>query len=313
MHTKRAFCARTFLLGFGALAALALTSGCTSLALSNLTPASLPENPSEIYTFTLRVTPKNRVMVRSSIVPHVIVDGQNFAMKRSSLGDDLYEFEYQLPPGRTDIAYYYLVNYDVEGSQGPVPGEAYTAVEHAKIARRYVLSLEVNRGPVGSSISVVGRGFTPQDVIYFDDTAARTVFSSTSDLSFYVPALPAGKNYEVALKGLAGNSPVGTFRIDGANISVSPSSLTLATGERQSLTFTLATIAPPGGLLLDVATDIPESVIMPEVMVPAGETSVTVTVEGGRPGSGNLVLKGYGGTDVSIPITVNPAAPVSAK
>jgi hypothetical protein len=289
MHTPRAFSARTFLLWFGALAALALTSGCTSIALSNLTPASLPENPSEIYTFTLRVTPKNQVMIRSSITPHVIVDGQNFAMKRSSLGDDLYEFEYQLPPGRTEIAYYYLVNYEVEGSQGPVAGESYTAIEHAKIARRYVLSLEVNRGPVGSSISVVGRGFTPQDVI------------------------PAGKNYEVALKGQAGNSAVGTFRIDGANISVSPSSLTLASGERQSLTFTLATIAPPGGLLLDVATDVPESVIMPEVMVPAGETSVTVTVEGGRPGSGNLVLKGYGGSDVSIPVTVTGGAPVSAK
>jgi len=303
MHTTRPFPARTFLLWTGALAALAFLSGCASVALTNLTPASLPENPSQIYTFTLRVTPHNHVMMRSSITPHVVVDGQNFLMKHSSLGDDLYEFEYQLPAGRTDIAYYYLVNYEVEGSNGPVPGEAYTAVERAKIARRYVLSLEVNRGPVGASISVVGRGFTPQDVIYFDDTAARTVFASTSDLSFYVPALAPGKNYEVSVRGSAGNSPVGTFRIDGANVSVSPSSLTIAQGQRQNLTFSVGTAAPAGGLLLDVATDVPESVIMPEVMIPAGETSVTIAVEGGRPGSGNLVLKGYG-SDVTIPVTV---------
>jgi len=53
-----------------------------------------------------------------------------------------------------------------------------------------------------------------------------------------------------------------------------------------------------------VTTDIPESVIMPEVVVPEGQTSAVVTVQGGKPGTGSLFLKGYGNGEVSVPVTV---------
>jgi len=43
---------------------------------------------------------------------------------------------------------------------------------------------------------------------------------------------------------------------------------------------------------------------MPEVVVPQGATSVTMQVEGGRPGSGNLFLKGYGSGEIAVPVTV---------
>ena len=119
-------------------------------------------------------------------------------------------------------------------------------MEHAKIVRRYVLSLEVNRGPVGASIGVLGRGFTPQDVISLDGTAVRTVFASPTSLSFFVPAMPTGKNYQVTLGGTAGNSPVGTFRIDGANLTVSPSSLTLGPGRNAERSPSPSRIAAPG-------------------------------------------------------------------
>lgn len=178
-------------------------------------------------------------------------------------------------------------------------------MQHAKIVRRYVLSLEVNRGPVGARVSVLGRGFNPSDTIYFDNVPARTVYESPNALSFFVPALDAGRNYRVMLGSAAGNSPVGTFRIDGTSLSVSPSALTLRSGETQSLTFTVPNPAPPGGLLLDITTDVPESVIMPEVIVPAGATTVTVNVQGGQPGTGSLFLKGYSDGELTIPITVN--------
>jgi hypothetical protein len=45
---------------------------------------------------------------------------------------------------------------------------------------------------------------------------------------------------------------------------------------------------------------------MPEVMVPQGQTQVTVNVEGGQPGSGKLYLKGYGSGEVTVPVTVSP-------
>jgi hypothetical protein len=46
---------------------------------------------------------------------------------------------------------------------------------------------------------------------------------------------------------------------------------------------------------------------MPEVVVPEGQTTVAVTVEGGKPGAGSLFLKGYGSGEVSVPVTVSAA------
>lgn len=304
MHTNRISRARKICLWLGALLGALLLSGCDSVVLTNLTPGSLPENPSQIYTITLRVTPKIRTIVPGSIVPHIIVDGESHTLTKSALGADLWEYEYHLPADRDEIAYYFLVNYAVEQADFNKPAEAYTAIQQAKIVHRYVLSLEVNRGPVGARVSVLGRGFNPHDTIYFDNIPARTAYESPNAISFYVPAIEAGRNYRVMLGSTAGNSPVGTFRIDPSSLSVSPSSLTLRSGETQALTFTLPNPAPAGGLLLDVTTDVPESVIMPEVVVPAGTSNVTINVQGGSPGTGSLFLKGYGSGELSIPVTV---------
>jgi len=305
MQNKRVSPARTILSLLAASAGLGLMSGCTTVALSDLTPKSLPENPSEIYTFTLRVKANSSVLDKSSIEPRIVIDGQTYPMKKSALGDSFYEFDYQLPPGRQEVAYYYLVNYKVSGASGESLSEAYTGVEHSQVIRRNVLELEASRGPVGSSIGILGRGFTPQDVVALNGTPVRTAYASPTSLSFFVPAMPSGQAYQVTVSGPLGNSPIGTFRIDGTNVTVTPDSLALRSGEQQVLTFTLSSAAPAGGLLLDVTTDVPSSVIMPEVLVPAGQTSVSVPVQGGRAGAGSLVLKGYAqGGDVTVPITV---------
>ncbi len=309
MHLQRVFTASRILSALGAAAALALLAGCTSVSLTNLTPSSLPENPSQIYTFTLRVHPAGNAISPGSIAPHIVVDGQNFPMKPSPLGEGIYEFDYQLPPGRDTVAYYYLVDYNVEGNGTLTPNQAYTGVAQAKIMHRYVLSLEGNRGPIGARVAVLGRGFTAQDVISFDGAPTRTVFESSTSLSFFVPSLAPGRNYQVSLASAAGTSPIGTFRVDPTSVTVTPAELKLAPGEQLNVTFALTTPAPSGGLLLEVTTDIPESVIMPEVVVPEGQTSVTVAVQGGKPGTGSLVLKGYGsGGQVTVPVAVT--APV---
>lgn len=305
MQTTRNSPARKILFWLGAALGLALLPGCENVTLTNLTPPAMDENPSQIYTFTLRVAPHTDTIPPASIVPHIIVDGKNFNMRKSSLGDGLYDFEYQVPAGKQQMAYYYLVNFTVISNDVASPVETYTDLQHVSIVSRKVLSLEVNRGPVGARISVLGRGFTTADTVVFDNTAARTVFESPTSLSFYVPALDPNRNYAVALQSPAGNSPVGTFRVDPSNVSVTPSSLTLQTGQREMLTFTIPNPAPAGGTLLDVTTDVPESVIMPEVIVPQGQTSVTVTVEGGHPGSGSLFLKGFGAGEVTVPVTVS--------
>ena len=304
MDLKRFSFARQLFPAAGAALALAVLSGCANVALTNLTPSSLPENPSGIYTFTLRVVPKTSAVVPDSITPRIVVGAESHDMTRSDVSTEIFEFDYRLPPNQNDIGYYYLVSYNTEGNGVMGTHQAYTALEHAAVVSRYVLSLEVNRGPVGARIGVLGRGFTPQDLIGFDGTPVRTVYESSTSLGFFVPALAPGRTYKVTLSSAAGNSFVGTFRVDTSDVTVDPASLTLTPGQKQPVTFTITHPAPPGGLLLDVTTDIPESVIMPEVLVPEGQAAVTVTVEGGKPGAGSLFLKGYRSGEVSIPVSV---------
>lgn len=304
MQNNRSFHASRIWPWAVAVLVVALFAGCEPVTITNLTPSTLPENPSQIYTFSARITPKASTYVQGTLNPRIVIDGQIHPMQPSSLGQDIYEFDYQIPSGRTEVAYYYLVSYQVDVNQGQETREAYTGVQHARLASRYVLSLEVNRGPVGARISVLGRGFTPQDVVYFGDVAARTVFDSPNSLSFFVPSVEPGRNYPVRVSGASGNQPVGTFRVDAVSLTVSPESLTLRSGETQSLTFTLPNPAPTGGLLIDATTDIPESIIMPEILVPAGSNTVTVQVTGGQPGSGSLFLQGFGAGEITVPVTV---------
>ena len=290
-------------LALGALVGLFFLAGC-NVTITNLTPAALAENPSQIYTISTRVTTKSVNVVPGSIKVRIIVDGQSFDMRKSDLGSNIYEFDYQLPSTRSELAYYFLVNYDYD-NQGIIRArEDFSDVIRSKIVGRYVLSLETNRGPVGARVSVLGRGFTAQDSVTFDGTPARTVFDSSNALSFFVPAVEIGRNYKVEIVGANGTSSVGTFRVDASTVTVSPSELSLTKGQTQSLTFTLTNPAPTGGLLLDITTDAPDSIIMPEVVVEAGSTSATISVTGGKSGSGSLFLKGYGSGEITIPVSV---------
>ncbi len=304
MQKNRFTRAKSIVLALGAAAGLFFLTGC-NVGITNLTPSVLPENPSQIYTISTRVKPKAVNVIPGSLVVRIIIDGQSFDMRKSSLGSDIYEFDYQLPAGRTELAYYFLVNYKFENQGIVSTREDYTDVLRSRIVGRYVLSLETNRGPVGARVSVLGRGFTAEDSVTFDGTPARTVYDSPNALSFFVPAVETGRNYKVEIAGANGTSAVGTFRVDPTALTITPSELNLTSGQSQTLTFTLPSPAPTGGLLLDFTTDAPESIIMPEVVVPAGSTTATVEVKGGKPGVGSLFLKGFGPGEIVVPVTVN--------
>ncbi|RME67067.1 MAG: cell surface protein [Verrucomicrobia bacterium] len=289
---------------FFALAAAALfLTGC-DVKIINRTPATFSENPSQVYTFTAEVKPRGGVVNRDSIQPSIVIDGQVFPMKPSPAGGDLWEFDYHLPPGRTEGAYYFIATYQTTSDGRTNNREAYTELYRFSVVNRYGLSLDASRAPVGAQVTVLGRGFTPQDVVYVGDQPAQTIFRSSNSLSFVVPPLPAGRNYPVTVGEPGSGISVGTIRVDQGALTVAPSSLNLATGERRLLVFTIPTEAPAGGLVLDVTTDIPASVIMPEVVVPEGARSVNVAVQGGEPGSGSLFVTAPGFGEITVPVTV---------
>ncbi len=270
-----------------------------------MTSDTIAENPSSIYTITARVKPNETELVKGSLRVQIVIDGQLHLMEKSPLGDGLYEFDYRMPAGRTEATYYLLVNYASQRGDLVFPVEEFTELRTLRLTNRYVYTLEAVRGPIGARIAIVGRGFTPQDVVYLDSVPARTVFESPNAISFSVPAVPAGRAYAVSLNNGTTSQQVGSFRVDGLSLDVAPTSINLTTGGRATLTFALGSPAPEGGLLIDVSTDIPASVIMPEVIIPAGATTATITVQGGQPGTGNLFVTGAGSGEISVPVTVS--------
>lgn len=283
-----------------ALVALVLT-GC-NLTITNLTPTTVPANPSQIYTITASFHANSQVEP-SSIAPRIIIDGSAYPMTKSSAGSDLWEFDYQLPAGRDTARYYFICEFSGKGNSGGTTTELNSEMQTLRIAGRYVIRPEATRAPVGSRVSILGAGFATTDLVYFDQTPARTVFESPSSLSFFVPAVAPGHTYKLSIVNVGGSLDVGTFRVDAISFAVSPAALYLRSGEQQALTFTIPSPAPAGGMLIDVRTDVPASIIMPEVMVPANATSVTVPVQGGQAGSGSLFFTSSAG-ESSVAVTV---------
>ena len=289
------------------LASAAFLAGCNygDVRIDNLTSSTLSENPSNIYTLVARVSPNTAGVIPESIRPHIVIDGDTFPMKPSRLREDIYEFEFRLPADRIDAKYYFLVKYDIETRSGFVQQrEAFSELYQFTLTNRYSYTLEVTRAPVGARVGVVGRGFKSGDSILVGGHPAATTFNSPNSLHFHVPPLEAGRSYPVVLLDGDAELPIGSLRVDAASVSVSPSSLSLRRGSRSMVVFSIQSPAPRGGLYIEVSTDIPNSVIMPEVWIDEGQRSVSIPVEGGDPGSGSLFIEMEGFESVSVPVRV---------
>ena len=167
--------------------------------------------------------------------------------------------------------------------------------------------MQNERGPVGASVTVLGRGFDKQDVIRVGGVDADTEYLSRSTLSFVVPPLKSGKTYDVELIGEKGEIWIGAFRVDTAKMGVSPSSITLAGGDIVNMIFDIGFKAPKGGYPIDVKTNIPSSIIMDDVVVPEGQSSVSVMLKAAAPGKGFLYVNGLGFNETTVPVVVNRA------
>lgn len=289
------------------LTLLALTfafTGCVEMTLSNLTPKRTPQNPSGIYTLTMKPEIRDANAIKESFRAYVMIDGEKHPMTKSSIGSNVYEYEYTMPSGRSEAKYYFVMDYlvDVKGTSRE---RTETSDLHTlKLVNRYVITMLSQRGPVGATVPIVGRGFSKYDKISIGGQVADTQFNSANSLTFTVPALPAGRSCPVNLQSGNGSMFIGDFLIDAGQIRVTPSTVKVLTGERTMLVFSVDNQAPASGILVDVTTDIPDSVIMPEVVITQGTRSISVPMEGGVPGEGSLYINAAGFKEVQIPISV---------
>jgi hypothetical protein len=290
-----------------ALVSLAL-AGCQQ-PVSNLTAPQIPQNPSGIYTLSCHTQLNDSYLVPGSTKAYVTLEGTQREMQPSPSGGDIYEYEYTMPSDRSDAKFYYTVTYNDQQNgltrQKSVTSTLYTL----SVVNRYVITMEATRGPVGAPIPVVGSGFTSYDKVVIGGVEAPTKYSSPYSLSFEVPALPADHDYAVELHSGDNVFPMGLFHLDVSNLSVTPASVEVASGDEAILVVSMGRNAPGGGVPVDVLTDVPASVIMAPVVIPGDSPSVSVKIKGGQPGQGNLHLNAPGFNGVIVPITVSPGAP----
>lgn len=302
--TGRLTCTMKPTFSFLALAAALLLSGCSQTLVSNLTPQRLPENPSGIYTFTLSTGVDRNRIVDDTVKAAMVVNGQEIPMAPIAGSSSLYELDFRMPPGQTEVRYFYKLNYQTNESGITRDHEEKSNLYTSQLVNRYVLSLESDRGPVGATIAVVGRGFSQYDTIVVGDQEASTRYFSPNSLQFTVPAVEGGKRYDVYLRTGNGDLLVGSFLVDASQLQVLPASLDIISGGKALLVFSVDHEAPVGGLPVDVKTSIPSSVVMPEVIIAEGARSVSITVQGGPAAQGVIVATAPGYKSVTIPVVV---------
>ncbi|HNX05029.1 MAG TPA: cell surface protein [Opitutales bacterium] len=293
------------------LASAVLALGGCQHFVENTTPVKIPANASDLYTFTVKVDENQRKIVPKTLWVEMVINGETVKMHRDRDGKYVWTCDYPVPSNVSDVPYYFIIHFISENDGNQVKEIVYSTDETGSskphksiITNRYVIRVASSRSPVGAMIPVVGQGFSPSDTIIVGDVEARTTIVSRNNLNFIVPYLPAGASYEVKLHTQDGDISAGRLRIDNSTIGVQPNALTLKQGESFPVTFFIDIPAPTGGLTIDIQTDIPASVVMPVVVIPEGQRSVSVTVQAGQPGQGVLILKTPGYEIAKIPVTV---------
>ena len=287
-------------------ASLCFLTSCNQPSFINLTSGNLSQNPSGIYTLQTELNIQDRKVNQDTIQVSAVVGGDTIPMVKDPVNPFLWSCDYKLPQGFDEATYYYLAKYSIHRDEtGLATKEVKSDLQVFRLENRYVGNLASYRGPVGVEIAVQGRGMTKYDSITIGESKASTKYLSENELRFTVPALPSGIDYPVQLiGGPHGALDIGNFRIDESVLGVVPSSLEIKSGDSATLLFKIDFEAPESGLAIDVKTNVPNSVIMPEAIISQGNKTVNIPIRGGEPGEGKLVVTAPGYQPVEVPIRV---------
>jgi hypothetical protein len=280
-------------------------SGCR-VKIVNRTPDIAPSSPTGGYTLSAQAEVKKKTVLPDSLEAFVVIDGQQRAMTPTGSLPNFFQYDYQAPIEKAGARFYYVLKFvDQKEGEAPVSVQIISDLYQVQFPNQITLSLDKTRAAIGTHVTINGQGFTNKDIISIDNTIAETIYISPNELQFVVPKLKPNFGYKVQVRSTTRAYTAGYLRIDPASpLSVLPTTLSLEPGQRQALAFALDTPAPYGGLYLNVTTDIPDSIIMPEVIMPEGARTVSATIEGGKKGSGHLFINAQGIPELTIPVTV---------
>lgn len=217
-----------------------------------------------------------------------------------------FTYDYQAPAEQVLTRFYYVLNYTAQKEdEAPISEQIISELYQVQVPSTLTLRLDRTRAAVGTRATITGQQFSADDRVFVDQVAAETILVSPSTLQFVVPEVKPSFGYKIEVRGTTRSQKAGYLRVDPASpLSVLPKALTLAPGQRKALAFALEHPAPIDGLYINITTDIPDSIIMPEVLIPEGARTVSATIEGGKVSSGHLYIQAKGLPELVVPVTV---------
>ncbi|MDR1590950.1 MAG: hypothetical protein LBR92_03070 [Puniceicoccales bacterium] len=278
--------------------------GCDGNNICNMTPNVITQNQSNIYTLTVAVRGLNNGIVRKNIKPYVVVNGEKHEMKKHPDGNNMFVYDYHFN-GIGTIPYYFEVVY--VGTRNGIPREkiAKSDLFSTAVTDKYIFALNANRGPVGATVNIVGYGLTRADKVRFGGRTLSANWLSSGAIEFVVPSVECDSEYEVYLLTNRKELLAGTFFVDESVLHCSTDFIRLANGESQRLVFMIDHPAQEDGVEVEITTDIPDNIVMPEVHFMPGERTVSVNITGGEDAAkGTLFVRAKGYSSLEIPLEI---------
>jgi hypothetical protein len=279
-------------------------AGCETENICNMTPNVIPQNQSNMYTITMAIRGTDGNILQKSIKPYIIIGGEKCEMQRHPDGNNIFVYDYRFCDIGT-IPYYFELSYEINRNSNIREKSIKSGLFSTTVTHKYIFALDANRGPVGATINVAGCGLTKTDKIGFGGRIVASNWLSGGVIEFVVPPMECDKEYEVHVVSNRQTLFAGTFFIDASMLHCSADFIRLSNGEKQRLVFMLDHPAPEDGVNIEITTDIPDSVIMPEVYFTPGERTVSINIEGSeQSGKGTLFASAPGFSSLEIPIEV---------
>ncbi|MDR1366966.1 MAG: hypothetical protein LBJ13_03630 [Puniceicoccales bacterium] len=280
-------------------------AGCGKENICNLTPKMMPQNQSSIYPIVITIRGTGGNVTCKSIEAYVVVNGERHKMEK--LSDSTYGCDYCFhDTGK--IPYYIELAYRRNRNGNTQEKVIKSDLFYMEIVPKCVVMVIPSRGPVGTSVNILGHGLTQADRVRFGKYMVQANWRSTGAIEFSVPAVKCDAEYEVCLLCPKANRKelvAGTFFVDESMLRCSTGFIRLANGEGQRVVFMLDHPAPINGVKLDVMTDIPDCIIMPEVYIESGARTVSVNIAATEEsGQGTLFVHADGFSSLEIPLEV---------
>jgi hypothetical protein len=290
-----------------------LLAGCDGENICNMTPNVVPQNQSNIYTITAAIRGTDGDISQKSIKPYVVVNGEKHEMKKHPDGNNVFVHDYRFS-GIGVIPYYFEVVYEISRNGDMRKKTAKSDLFSTSVTDKYIFALDANRGPIGAPVNVIGYGLTRTDRVRFGGRVIPANWLSSAATQFVVPSVECNGEYEVYLLTKRKELFAGTFFVDEAMLRCSTDFIRLANGESRRLVFMLDCPAPDGGIEVEITTDIPDSIIMPEVHFMSGERTVSVNITGSEESAkGTLFVQAKGFLSLEIPVEIGDVSDVAAS